>query len=286
MKISIITPVYKGNKYLPSLLQNLEAICKKSVGLQIEWILINDYPNEKLNTPHSSLNELIIKLIVNKENSGIQQSRINGLKIATGEYVIFLDQDDELDELSINKFLKNKGKADLIVGNGYFELPNKEKKKIFNSKYQLKYALKLNTFFYIGNLIISPGMVMIKRESIPKDWQKNVLKINGADDWYLWVLMLLNGAKVKYFIDPIYIHKSTGSNLSYNVGAMVLSMQEALNFLNNDNKKNQHLKQLGQKKINLLLAIHKQHHNVIIEYAKHPIFLSKKVIYKLLGLIH
>ena len=41
-KISIITPVYKGNKYLTNLLTIIEKTTKKLKNICFEWILINN----------------------------------------------------------------------------------------------------------------------------------------------------------------------------------------------------------------------------------------------------
>ena len=59
----------------------------------IEVIIINDSPEIEVMLPDIELNCTVIK---NDTNSGIHRSRVNGLKIAKGNYIQFLDQDDEL----------------------------------------------------------------------------------------------------------------------------------------------------------------------------------------------
>ena len=41
--ISIITPVYKGNEYLSSLLKFIENSVKGVDKYQVEWLLVNDF---------------------------------------------------------------------------------------------------------------------------------------------------------------------------------------------------------------------------------------------------
>ena len=90
-KISIIVPVYNVEKYLS---ECLDSIINQSYK-NIEIILINDGSTD------SSLeicqkyqkNDKRIKLI-SQANKGLSISRNNGMKIATGKYIMFVDSDD------------------------------------------------------------------------------------------------------------------------------------------------------------------------------------------------
>ena len=49
-----------------------------------------------------------------------------------------------------------------------------------------------NLTFYLKshNIIKSPGQCLIKRQCIPVEWQRYIMKTNGADDLFLWILLL------------------------------------------------------------------------------------------------
>lgn len=93
-KITIIIPVYNGERYLEQ--------CWKSLKLQsyknIEYIFIDD-----CSTDHS-YNKLLkirqedsrVKIFQNKENLGVSNTRNLGIKLATGEYLSFCDCDDTM----------------------------------------------------------------------------------------------------------------------------------------------------------------------------------------------
>ena len=66
--ISIITPVYKGNKYLPNLVKYIEEAAKNVGKYQVEWLLVNDFPEEKVDKPESHIKNLKIRLINNERN--------------------------------------------------------------------------------------------------------------------------------------------------------------------------------------------------------------------------
>ncbi|MCT0197345.1 glycosyltransferase [Lactobacillus helveticus] len=58
---------------------------------------------------------------------GIQQSRVNGLRISTGDYIIFLDQDDQLVTQNYISQVENMEYADVVVGNLYKDVDGKKK---------------------------------------------------------------------------------------------------------------------------------------------------------------
>jgi len=93
LKISVIIPVYNVEKYLP---ECLDSIIKQTFK-DIEIICIDDGSTDgSLNI----LNEYASKdarfIILNQGNQGVSAARNNGLDIATGKYVAFIDSDDYL----------------------------------------------------------------------------------------------------------------------------------------------------------------------------------------------
>lgn len=228
--VSIITPVYKGKKYLKNLLTIIEKATSKVSEHQIEWLLVNDFPEEKLELPTTSLKNLRIKLINNDVNLGIQKARIRGIKKCAGKYILLLDQDDRISESALKVHLKNIKNSDVSVTNGYVEDEAKTLKNIFSTKGQLKCTTYIKYYFYVGDIIVSPGMVMIRKKAIPKLWLKNTLAVNGADDWLLWTLLLANKSKFSISYHITYIHTNTGLNTSKNKSMMWLSTEEALDI--------------------------------------------------------
>ena len=90
-KVSVIIPIYNSEKYLEKCLKSLQNQTLK----EIEIICINDGSND------SSLD--IIKkftvndkrfLVLDEKNYGQSHARNQGLKVASGDYIGFLDADD------------------------------------------------------------------------------------------------------------------------------------------------------------------------------------------------
>lgn len=229
MLVSVIIPFYKGNLYINRLLLCLETnimYCEReSANIFLETIIINDSPDEKV-VLKKSYPKCNIKVYKNQSNKGIHYSRVHGIKLARGEYIILLDQDDMLEDRAILSQSEAIRDGDIVFSDGYIESFRDGKEKrftIFRNKIIAPYVLNLKTYLCASNPIVSPGQVMMKRSSIPETWLQYILRENGSDDLFLWILFLSQGPKAYYNSDILYIHKYTGENYSLNEQRMLQS---------------------------------------------------------------
>jgi len=278
--VTIITPFYKGNIYIKNYIENLDKIYKETdKKYKIEVLFVNDSPEIDIEINEDIKQKYNIRIIKNSKNMGVHLSRINGYNNALGKYIIFLDQDDELKKESINVFLNKIGDNDMCISNGIYELNNKE--KVIYKKYLSKYTLKEEKYLKIKNFIISPGQCLIKKESISKRWLESPLKINGADDYMLWLLMFEEGKKINYINDILYVHKDTGSNLSFNVNNMLNSLNCMLDTLKNIGY---NTKKINQIKDTINVRTNLRRKNIFIIF-KHPYLTIYNIIYEILDRI-
>lgn len=256
MIVSVIVPIYKGKKYIPRLIRIIEQNKKNLIGTSdIELIFINDYPDEIVLEQDIRSCLVDTKLIINPHNLGIHKSRIVGLENASGEYILFLDQDDVIKRDYIEKQIRAlKDYGDVVVCNGIVKAPTYRKMlyKYWFMQITVKYL-----FFYtkFGCRIISPGQCLIRKSSIPELWKKEVLKNNGADDFFLWILMLSEGKKFGINRKVLYQHIIHENNTSNDEERMLQSTKEVIGILRDYNilsKKNTSLIQRnlnGDKKV-------------------------------------
>lgn len=92
-KISIVVPVYNVERYLG---ECLDCILSQSFK-DFEVILVNDGSKDSSGAicdEYASRDSRIH--VIHKSNAGVSDTRNTGLKVATGQYVVFIDSDDTI----------------------------------------------------------------------------------------------------------------------------------------------------------------------------------------------
>ena len=95
VKISVIIPVYNVEKYLSSCLTS----CINQTLYDVEFICVNDGSTDnslKILEQFAQIDPRI--KIIDQPNSGVSSARNAGLDAANGEFIMFLDADDYLDD--------------------------------------------------------------------------------------------------------------------------------------------------------------------------------------------
>ena len=137
-KISVIIPVYGVEKYIRKCLESVVNQTYKN----LEIIVVNDGTKDNSMEIFKEYLEDKRIVIINKENGGISSARNAGLKIATGDYISFVDSDDWLELDLYKKLMIDLNDEDIIIFN-YKVIDNKnlkvlKEKKFFNYNRSLK----------------------------------------------------------------------------------------------------------------------------------------------------
>lgn len=105
MKLSLIIPVYNAEKFLVECLESV--FQQELLANEYEVIIINDGSTDESKSiildfqeKHSNL------IIVDQINKGVSSARNAGLKIAKGNYITFIDSDDQITCNSLRKILE------------------------------------------------------------------------------------------------------------------------------------------------------------------------------------
>lgn len=105
LKLSIIVPVYKVEKYIRS--------CIESIFMQglddeeFEIIIINDgTPDNSMGVIEDIINQHKNIKVINQENQGLSVARNKGIVAARGEYILMSDSDDLLIYNSLKPLLE------------------------------------------------------------------------------------------------------------------------------------------------------------------------------------
>ena len=191
-KISIIIPVYNIEDYIEK--------CIKSIIYQdyenLEIILVNDGSTDnslKICEKYSKKDKRI--KILSQENQGLSMARNNALKVATGDYIWFIDGDDYIEENSfeiIKKYIDND--YDIIISD-YYEVKNNKNKlvKIKGENYSdnIRYVL---SHCIVWNKIIKKKL--LDYDFFPKG--------QYYEDLYSIPILVLKIKKYKFIDETLY----------------------------------------------------------------------------------
>ena len=105
IKLSVIIPVYNAEKYI---VECLDSIYNQNLNNdEFEVIIVNDGSKDhSQQVIEDYLQKTSNAILINQQNQGVSQARNNGLSVAKGEYVIFIDSDDFLIPNYLDKLLK------------------------------------------------------------------------------------------------------------------------------------------------------------------------------------
>lgn len=199
LPISVVIPTYNYAKYLRKC---ISSITEQNYAVE-EIIIIDDGSTDNTSATIQSIKETTDYNIqyIQQENSGVSSARNHGSKIASSEYLMFLDADDELlpDAFEIlHAAISNYNNPDMIFG-GYstYSHKNIKKNKIPEplSSDKVKNITKLLNGEMTG---LRPSSTILKR-TIMNEIPFNEGVHIGEDTLFF--------AQLLYFKDCVSIHK-------------------------------------------------------------------------------
>ena len=177
--ISIIMPVYNGEKYLK---EAIESILNQTFK-NFELIIINDGSSDQSKNIIENFLDKRIKNLENKKNKGLIYSLNYGISKAKGKYIARMDADDisHLNRLEIQFNYLEKNKEIFFLGSQVEKVYSKtEKTKL--SRLRTTYS-DIKTDLLFANPFIHPTL-MFRREIFSENCYEEGL--NGAEDFGLW----------------------------------------------------------------------------------------------------
>lgn len=224
--ISIIVPIYNCRD---SLERCVESIYAQSFH-DFEVILVNDGSTDnsleickKLENKYSNI------FVINKENGGSGSARNSGLKVAKGEYVLFVDADDKIDKdlLQIVYSKAKEANYDMIVFaieilstysdtcNTIHRVTTTQTEQVYHNQTEFRRAF--TELYYGGTLYGAPYNKLFKRSIIVEKELCFPDLRRGQDEifnfrFYRWVESAAIIPNVLYIY---YIFDQTSANKKY-----------------------------------------------------------------------
>lgn len=145
IKISIIIPCYNEEKYISTVLTNIN---KQRKLFNLEIIVVDDGSKDKTKKILKKYKKIINKIIIKKENEGKGSAIIQGLNYVRGKYTLIQDADLEYSPLDYTKIFYPlfKYNADAVYGSRFI---SNEARRIIYFKNEL--ANKFLT--WISNIV-------------------------------------------------------------------------------------------------------------------------------------
>lgn len=204
IKVSVIIPVYNTAKNLSACLnsilnsthQNLEVICINDGSTDNSPIILKNYAKK----------DPRIKIITQK-NQGLSAARNAGLKIATGNYITFVDSDDIIEPIMIEAMVKavQSSKAD-VAACSFKEIYSNGKIKLFNQNYPQKIY---NTEEALRAILLEKGFMLSSTMKLfPKNYFKNIKFPVGKlhEDVDTTYRLILKADKIIFLPEAYYIY--------------------------------------------------------------------------------
>ena len=222
-KVSVIVPVFKVEQYLGNCVDHL---CNQTLK-DIEIILVDDGSPDncpKLCDDYANKDNRV--KVIHKKNAGVSAARNDGLKAATGDYVIFCDSDDWMEDTGLEALYEAavESNADMTIGDVYLAYSDR-------TKYVKFYKDEFTTSdrSYIAELIKAdiyrtycpnppeegyafgyggPWNKLVRREFLIDNNINFDLRLKGIFDDILYTAHVLAKANcVRYIQKPVYYYR-------------------------------------------------------------------------------
>lgn len=111
-RVSIIVPVYNGERYLDKCIESVLG----QTHVDLELILVDDGSRDSSGAICDSWAEQDGRVkVIHQRNQGVSAARNAGLDIATGDYIGFVDADDEIAPETYETVLNKIGDHDIVM---------------------------------------------------------------------------------------------------------------------------------------------------------------------------
>ncbi|MDU7454058.1 MULTISPECIES: glycosyltransferase family 2 protein [Clostridium] len=235
MKVSVIIPAYNIEDYIG---RCLESIIKQTLK-DIEIIVVNDGSNDNtlaiINVFARKDNRI---KIVDKKNKGSIEARKSGFKVANGEFILFIDGDDWIENDCLEILYDNvkKNNSDIVLYNAFYSYD--DRKEPFDTFRIKNMKNDIVTELFIGNISPVIWAKFIRREFINLSDIEFPNDISYAEDLALVSNLFINSPKISFCHKRLYNYYQRNDSITKISNSKILEINKAMNFIKDKLDKN------------------------------------------------
>lgn len=201
--ISVIVPVFNSEKFLK---RCIDSIIYQSF-TDIEVILVDDGSTDgsgNMCDEYASLDSRV--KVFHKKNGGVSSARNLGIENSTGDYIVFVDSDDWVDTIFLERLYSLVvDKCDIIISEFVFEYGNyrsfSNNSTIYNGKIEyLRYQI-IKGFTLVGN-------IMFCRDFVTKEGLR-FENVKYSEDFIFFVKSVCFATNIGYINEALYHYDRT-----------------------------------------------------------------------------
>ena len=241
MKVTIIIPVYNTSFFLEECINSIYSQTFKN----LEVIAINDGSTDDSLNVLNKLKEKYSELrIINKNNTGVSDTRNVGIEVSSGDFIMFVDSDDYIEkdmvEIMLEKAIETK--ADIVRCNAnLFNISgaiSHENLTFFSNKlFSTKDDIIYKRFFSDEDALNCYTPLLLINKKVIVNFDTSLAFLEDMD---FYLKLFLNSSSI-YFIDKnLYNYRYNSnssskniSNVEYNIESVIKIAQKLKEKINN-----------------------------------------------------
>jgi len=220
--VSVIIPVYNVEKYIH---ECMESVLAQSYRVIEIFVIIDGSQDrsESIVREYMAIDERVN--ILSRKNEGLLSTRIDGIKMCKGEYLMFIDSDDWVDVNIVGLLVSTACEtgADIVRCGIMKEDIGKDKRWVLENPFHHNQLIKHRQFndmiypLFVDKLILNNVWgQLIKKEILNIPYIDSLIRnINFAEDLYINLAIYKTVHSVYFLNEPLYHYRHNSEGLSH-----------------------------------------------------------------------
>lgn len=213
-KVSIIIPAYNVGSFIERCLNSID----KQTYRNFEVLIVNDGSKdntEEVATRFCYTHENFT--YIKKENGGVSSARNLGLDYATGDYVLFIDSDDWINETFVENLVKNIKDEDSFCQISEFKKVGSDSVKDYDINYEFAKLFRIASVWS-----------KLFNKKVIDDINLRFSNVTMGEDLEFCAKAYIQNSSISMATGSIYYYFSNESSLTHTFNAHMYSVMDAI----------------------------------------------------------